>query len=84
MRQLVRELKGSTCQACGGRFEPQQLHFHHLDPTTKLFNLSHAAGRRHSAKQIVAEARKCLIVCLDCHMGIHHPKPDALLSGGSV
>lgn len=72
---LVLELKGRTCQACSGMFQPEYLHFHHLDPSTKRFELSRGTSWHYRADEIVAEARKCIVVCAGCHMAIHRGKP---------
>lgn len=41
------------------------LHFHHVDPASKSFNMTMAAGK--SAAAYLAEASKCVLVCANCH-----------------
>jgi cytochrome c553 len=41
------------------------LHFHHVDPTTKSFALSVASGK--GLAKLRAEATKCVLVCANCH-----------------
>ena len=41
------------------------LHFHHVDPTTKSFALSVATGKALS--KLREEAKKCVLVCANCH-----------------
>jgi cytochrome c553 len=41
------------------------LHFHHVDPTKKSFRMSMCAGKAYTTYQ--AEARKCVLVCANCH-----------------
>lgn len=45
------------------------LSFHHLDPTTKLFNVSEGNNRAWTA--IERERDKCIVVCHNCHAKIH-------------
>ena len=44
----------------------QVLEFHHLDPSTKKFQLGHS-GRTRSLARARAEARKCVLLCANCH-----------------
>lgn len=46
------------------------LDFHHIDESTKEFELSQRDLTRNWEK-IVAEAKKCLLVCANCHREIH-------------
>ena len=41
------------------------LHFHHVDPAEKSFAMSMASGKSLAAYR--EEARKCLLVCANCH-----------------
>ena len=41
------------------------LHFHHVDPATKSFALSVATGK--GLDKLRAEAKKCVLVCANCH-----------------
>ena len=54
------------------------LQFHHVDPTRKSFRMSMCAGKALATDQ--AEARKCVLVCANCHgeteMGLI-PSPPA-------
>jgi hypothetical protein len=42
------------------------LEFHHLDPGLKEFQLSHNGATRSLARSR-AEARKCILLCANCH-----------------
>ena len=44
------------------------LHFHHVDPTTKSFPMSTASGKSIAAYR--EEAKKCVLVCANCHCEI--------------
>jgi transposase len=64
-RKLVEEA-GGKCLICGYDRCQQVLQFHHLDPTTKEFHLGQSGVTRSLAKSRV-EARKCTLLCANCH-----------------
>jgi len=64
-RKLVEEA-GGKCVICGYDRCQQVLQFHHLDPTTKEFHLGQNGVTRSLAKSRV-EARKCILLCSNCH-----------------
>ena len=64
-RILVAEA-GGRCQLCGYDRSPSALHFHHVDPTEKSFGLA-LKGVTRSLDRCRAEARKCVLVCANCH-----------------
>jgi 5-methylcytosine-specific restriction endonuclease McrA len=57
---------GGACVICGYDRYAGALHFHHVDPATKRFDLS-AAGFARSLERARAEARKCALLCSNCH-----------------
>jgi hypothetical protein len=62
---LVREA-GGHCQLCGYDRWPGALHFHHRQPEHKAFALS-KDGSYRSLRRARAEARKCTLLCANCH-----------------
>jgi hypothetical protein len=62
---LVREA-GGRCMLCGYDRYVGALGFHHLEPVTKRFSLS-ALGVARSLDRARAEARKCVLLCANCH-----------------
>lgn len=54
------------CQTCGYSLHPVALDFDHVDPATKRFNISHRTDRA-TLKSLVAEIRRCVILCANCH-----------------
>lgn len=64
-RKLVEEA-GGKCLLCGYDRCQQVLEFHHLDPSLKEFQLSHNGATRSLARSR-AEARKCILLCANCH-----------------
>ena len=60
----------SGCTDCGVRpDDPGELHFHHVDPTTKLFDVAHGGSR--SRESVAAEIAKCVVLCSRCHRKAH-------------
>ena len=43
--------------------------FHHLEKCTKEYGLAHMRG--HSRERLMAEVKKCMIVCEMCHRFVH-------------
>ena len=60
------DLFGGACQWCGYDTCLRCLHFHHVDPAQKSFAIS-ANGRTHAWEKLLAEAKKCILVCSNCH-----------------
>ena len=65
---LVEE-HGGCCQRCGYNSCPRILSFHHLDPSIKLFTIS--AKLSSNLEVLREEARKCLLLCPNCHGEVH-------------
>jgi len=62
--RLVRKF-GGACVLCG--FDQlAALEFHHLDPSSKSFGLA-ARGITRSFASLCEEARKCVLLCSNCH-----------------
>jgi excisionase family DNA binding protein len=64
-RKLVEEA-GGKCVICGYNRCVAALHFHHVDPSQKAFNLSRR-GFTRSIDKLRAEARNCVLLCANCH-----------------
>jgi len=56
---------GGGCQVCGYDRCVVNLHFHHVDPTTKSFGITTSRGKSLAAYR--EEAKKCVLVCANCH-----------------
>ena len=63
--KLVAEA-GGRCALCGYDRYIGALQFHHLDPSQKAFGLS-VRGITRSMAKLRAEARKCVLLCSNCH-----------------
>ncbi len=67
-KKLV-EMFGGKCSLCGYKNYAGALDFHHIDPKQKSFALS-VKGLSYSWESLVEEAKKCLLVCKNCHTEI--------------
>ena len=72
IKQMVQDGKNCPCTECGIQRESNLMHYHHVDPTTKKFNVSSREGYTHSKRAIIAEMAKCVVVCQPCHNRIHY------------
>jgi hypothetical protein len=68
-KQKLVDLFGGSCQECGYNKCQQALQFHHLDPMKKSFGISDEGTRKWS--EMVKEAKKCILLCANCHFEIH-------------
>ena len=66
-RAYINSLK-TPCTNCG-ESDPVVIDFHHIDPSTKSFNLSKGMGKTHKA--IAEEVKKCCCLCSNCHRRLH-------------
>ena len=62
-------LFGGECKLCGYKKYNGSLDFHHLNRKTKSFSLS-VKGLSYSWDSILIEARKCIVLCKNCHMEV--------------
>jgi hypothetical protein len=60
---------GGQCVHCGYNRCMRVLHFHHIDPNTKSFGLS--ARLSANISTLRAEAKKCMLLCPNCHAEKH-------------
>jgi hypothetical protein len=56
---------GGCCALCGYERCVINLHFHHVDPTEKSFQMTTASGK--SLEQYRREMKKCVLLCANCH-----------------
>jgi hypothetical protein len=67
-KDVIRQLKVNGCALCGYNKCDRALTFHHVDSTTKKFEIR--VGRiRFSGLQ--EEVAKCMLLCLNCHSECH-------------
>jgi cytochrome c553 len=78
VKQILVDEFGGGCVICGYDRVLANLHFHHVDPATKSFGVTMARGRSLAAYR--EEAKKCVLVCANCHGEIEAgviPSPPA-------
>ena len=61
-KQHLIDMLGGKCCGCGAT---ENLQFDHLDRTTKSFNIG--ANLAAKIEKLEEEARKCQLLCKDCH-----------------
>ena len=66
---IIQQKVGKVCVKCCKETNPAKLLFHHIDPTTKLFQLSDYSSR--SIQALTDEIAKCELVCRKCHARWH-------------
>jgi len=59
----------SGCVRCGYNKHPAALHFHHIDKSTKVMNIS--CNLHHDIDDLLKEIEKCEILCANCHAEEH-------------
>lgn len=61
----------SKCCICGFNQFQEALEFHHVDPTQKEFGITSSSAVTRALDKQIIEAKKCVLVCANCHRGIH-------------
>lgn len=71
MIKFKRWKASQKCTRCGYSGDPQQLHFHHRDPSIKKFKIARMVYR-YGAKALWEEIAKCDLLCERCHKQEHN------------
>jgi predicted HNH restriction endonuclease len=61
---------GDKCDDCGGTFPVCCYDFHHLNVSTKNFEIAPRLGAKWDT--IFEEAKKCVMICSNCHRIRHY------------
>ena len=70
-RQRTDEIKQRFgCRVCG-EYDVVCLEFHHLDPSKKDFSIADAITHEWPWEKVLAEIRKCVCLCANCHRKVH-------------
>ena len=67
VKRILVEEAGGACRLCGYSRCLAALEFHHVATADKQFNLSRR-GVTRSIERARAEARKCILLCSNCHV----------------
>jgi hypothetical protein len=62
------EFLGGSCKRCGWGEHPAGLVAHHVNPSKKAFTIG---GTSFSWEKIKEEAKKCVLLCSNCHLIVH-------------
>jgi len=62
---------GGKCRACSYNRYIGALDFHHTNPSDKAFALS-VRGLCYAWKDVLKEARKCVLLCKNCHAEVEN------------
>jgi hypothetical protein len=65
IREILVAENGGCCAVCGYDRCHFNLQFHHVDPSQKAMGMAMGVGRSLAAFR--AEAKKCVLVCANCH-----------------
>lgn len=78
-KELIAML-GGKCSMCGYDKYLSALEFHHIDKSTKSFNLDSRSLSNRTFDVCVAESQKCVLLCANCHREVHNAYGQELLS----
>lgn len=70
-KQFIENL-GGKCQICGYNKNIAALEFHHIEPSTKKFQLDVRHLSNTNMQTLQEEIKKCILVCANCHREIHY------------
>ena len=70
-RKVLLELKAGGCARCGYNDCASALDFHHVSHDKEM-TLSRAIKYGWGEKRIRIEAKKCIVLCANCHREQHH------------
>jgi hypothetical protein len=67
---ILEAIHKPCCERCGFT-NVTALSFHHVDPATKKFGISEACYSNFPMEEILTEAKKCQVLCMNCHFITH-------------
>ena len=67
LREVLREMKSTTCSDCEQVYPYYVMQFDHLPGQKKEGNLSALLANGLSLERLKEEAKKCQVVCSNCH-----------------
>lgn len=62
---------GPHCTLCNFSEVIEALEFHHKDRESKERQIANALNRGATLEQISSEIKKCIVLCANCHRGVH-------------
>lgn len=83
-RQRLKErllyVMGNKCQICGYDKCKHALEMHHINPDEKSFSIGQNTNL--ATEKVLNEAKKCILVCANCHREIEYGLCEAELISG--
>ena len=77
---IIKEAQG--CMRCGYNEDGSKLHFHHRDPSTKLFEIG--TRPRIAPQRMKEEIDKCDLLCAACHCIVEPRTPKGWKSKSTL
>jgi transposase len=71
MKEILVAEAGGACRICGYDRTMRALHFHHVEPSEKRHEIN-AKGVALALDTLRAEARKCVLLCSNCHAEVEN------------
>jgi 5-methylcytosine-specific restriction endonuclease McrA len=68
-KQRAVDYMGGHCCQCGFNDSLTALHFHHINPANKSFNINQGITKKWEV--IKLELDKCILLCMNCHFKEH-------------
>lgn len=72
VKNLLVDAFDSRCGYCGEIFPIEVFEFHHIDPSTKNFEVAQGIAKHSSWEKLTKEVAKCVMLCANCHRMLHH------------
>ena len=72
VKKALLELFGGECVTCGYDGCIAAFEFHHINPEEKEFTISGSRTYGKSWDEILEEAKKCMLLCSNCHRELHY------------
>jgi hypothetical protein len=69
-KKMIFEAKNKPCAICGQSFPVAAMDLHHVDPSTKAFNIGRGI-KLSGRKRLQEEIEKCVALCAVCHRLLH-------------
>ena len=70
-KEALVKMLGGRCSKCGYNKNIRALSFHHKNPKDKLFDISNNGNLMGEWEIVIQEAKKCKLLCLNCHAEVH-------------
>lgn len=72
--ELIKMLGEVKCSKCGYSENLACLSFHHRDPSNKEFGIDQRKCAMYGMERLIKEAKKCDVLCMNCHTAHHNPQ----------